>query len=102
MRKRFLRPCKMKKSIEDVLVKELDEIESIDFVTSLPHLQDKTVFIAHDIRNEFPEESQQLLEISEAIEDMLKQTPPDEFAENFITIKRSVALILKQILEIDD
>ncbi|MEO6301705.1 MAG: hypothetical protein ABIP51_00905 [Bacteroidia bacterium] len=65
----------MKKKTEDLLLKELDEIETFDFVTSFPHLLDKTSFIAHDIRKDFPEESLQLLEITKAIEDLLNSRP---------------------------
>ncbi len=60
------------------------------------------MFIAHDIRNDFPEEALQLIEISEAIDNLMKEPAPFEIDENFARIKSDVALILKQILEIED
>ncbi len=92
----------MKRKIETLLVKELDEIEAIDFVTSFPHLLDKVLFIAHDIRLEYPEESNQLIEISEQIEDLLKQPSVKVHEAIFIEIKSAIALILKQMLDIED
>lgn len=92
----------MKRKTEDLLTKELDEIEAFDFVNTFPHLLEKTRFIAYDIRLEFPEESAQLFEISELIEDLLKRPSANEPSESFIKIKNDVALVLKQILEIED
>lgn len=92
----------MKDKTEQLLLKELDEIEAYDFVTTFAHLQEKIAFISHDIRNEFPEESIQLIEINEIISDALKTSDQPENEDDFIRFKADVALILKQILEIDD
>jgi hypothetical protein len=53
----------MKKKLELLLYKELNEIEAFDFVITFPHLKDKIAFIAHDLSNEFPDEATQLLDI---------------------------------------
>lgn len=92
----------MKKKIETLLYKELDEIESHNFVTNHKHLHDKIAFIAHDIRNDFQDESSHLSELLETSSDFIKHATLEEIQEDFVSLKAKVAIILKQILEIDD
>lgn len=92
----------MKKKLELLLYKELNEIEAFDFVITFPHLKDKIAFIAHDLSNEFPDEATQLLDIYENINDYLSQSNITEQQEKFIPFKNEVALVIKQLLDIED
>ena len=92
----------MKKKLELLLYNELNEIEAIDFVLTFPHLKDKIAFIARDLRNEFPYEATQLLYIYENINDYLIQANTSEQQQKFSTFKNEVALVIKQLLDIED
>jgi hypothetical protein len=92
----------MKKKLELLLYKELNEIEAFDFVVTFPHLKDKIAFIAHDLRNEFPHETTQLLDIYENINEFLSQSNASEQQQKFIAFKNDVALVIKQLLDIED
>jgi hypothetical protein len=92
----------MKKKLELLLYKELNEIEAFDFVITFPHLQDKIAFIAHDLKNEFPHEATQLLDIYENINDFISQANITEQKEKFIAFKNEVTLVIKQLLDIED
>jgi len=92
----------MKKKIELLLYTELNEMEAFDFVITFAHLQDKIAFIAHDIRNEYPDEAKQLYDIYENINDFLSQANSFELEKKFSDFKNEVILVIKQLLEIED
>jgi|LakMenEpi03Aug12_release.lakeMendotaPanAssembly.Ray.scaffolds.fasta_scaffold67890_6 hypothetical protein len=92
----------MKKKLELLLYNELNEIEATDFVLTFPHLKDKIAFIAHDLRNEYPHEAKQLLDIYENINDYLSRANAAEQQQKFIAFKNEVALVIKQLLDIED